>query len=246
MTALPPIMAHALAPARYAVMDIETGDAPAEKINDAIAAWKAPKNWKEATVEAKRAETAAKIAEKAALLDASPILCLSLKTDRMSVIFNGMSNDSFDIPGWVVLPCEDENGLLRTLRALLDASTGPDTVIAGHNLTFDLSKLRNGYLRHRLQLPLALMPGEGMQPTFDTMRQIRYFSMEYADERFIPLETVARALGLPLPKAVIRGSDCPRLHKEGKHQEVLVYNAIDVETTERAYLLMSGQSAELE
>ena len=239
-----PIMAHAGNPAHYVVMDIETADADEAAIAEAKAALKAPKNWKAETVERKRSEREATIEERAALLDASPIICLSLKIERMAVSFNGMSNESFDIPGWCVIPCENEYGLLKTLRALLDASTYNETELVGQNFGFDSSKLRNAYMRHRLYLPMALAPVGGC-PVFDTMRYAKYYSKEYANEPFISLDQVARILRLPMPKQVIKGSDCPRLYKEGRYSAILIYNAIDAETTERAYLLMSGQSTEL-
>lgn len=240
-----PLAAHMLAPAQYAVIDIETGFAPQASIDAALEAWKPPKTWKEETVAAKRAEMAEKAEEKSALLDAAPIICLALKTDRMAVILNGMDASSHEIPGWLCLPCGDERGLLVALRTILDSSAAPDTVIAGHNiLNFDLPKIRNAYLRNRLRLPMALQ--DQIQPVTDTMRQIRYFSMENADERYVSLDTVARVLGIPQPKQVITGADCPRLHKEGRIAEICVYCCVDVATTERAYLLMTGQAQDLE
>lgn len=238
-----PLTAHLLEPARYAVLDCETGDAPTEAIEAAIGAWKAPKTWKPETVAAKREEQAGKIADKASLLDASPILCLALKTDRMAVILNGMDESTYDIPGWLCLPCGNEHGLLIALRSILDAGTVECTTLVCHNAKFDLPKLRNAYLRHRLKLPAALQDQD--QPLFDTLREIRYFSMENADERFISLDTVARVLGIPSPKQVISGADCPRLHRDGEHGAILTYCALDVATTERAYLLMAGHAAEL-
>lgn len=244
MLALNLATVHMLEPARYIVADCETGFASQTAIDAALEGWKPPKNWKPETAEAKRAEMAEKAVEKSSLLDASPILCLALKTDRVSILLNGMSADSFDVPGWLVMPCSDEKGLLLALRALLDSATGPDTVIVGHNLSFDLPKARNAYLRHRLRLPLMLQSAE--QPLFDTMRQVRHFSMENADERFVSLDTVARVLGIPQPKQVINGQDCPKLHRDGQYAAICTYCCLDVATTERAYLLMSGQSPELE
>lgn len=241
---LPPIVVHGVEPARYAVIDLETGAADEAAIAKAKAAMKVPKNWKAETVERKRTEREAAIEEKAALLDAAPIICLSLKTDRMAVLFNGMSGESFDIPGWCVIPCENERNLLMTLRALLNASACRDTEMVGHNFGFDTGKLRQAYIRHRLYLPDVLAPGASL--IFDTMRQVKHFSAEYSNEMFISLEDMARILRLPQPKQVIKGSDCPGLYREGRYQEIMIYNAIDTETTERAYLLMSGQSPELD
>lgn len=237
--------AHMLSQAQYAVLDLETGFAPQANIDAALEGWKPPKNWKDETVAAKRAEMAEKAEEKSALLDAAPIICLALKTDRIAVILNGMDSTSYEIPGWLCFPCCDERGLLMALRTILESCPGPETVIVGHNiLGFDLPKIRNAYLRNRLRLPLALRDQD--QPITDTMRQIRYFSMESADERFVSLDTVARVLGILQPKQVITGADCPRLHKEGRIAEILTYCCLDVATTERAYLLMTGQATDLE
>jgi hypothetical protein len=162
------------------------------------------------------------------------------------VIFNGMDLSAPEVPGWMVLPCGDEAGLLNALRTVLDASMDAGSVLVGHNLIyFDLPKLRNAYLRHRLKLPMALAFESDLQPVYDTMRMIKFCSMENAMEQFVSLETVARVLGIPTPKAVITGADCPRLHREGEYSVVLTYCALDVATTERAYLLMTGQAQEL-
>lgn len=231
--------------ASWIVIDLETGDPSDEHIKAAIAAYKPPSNIKnEEKIDERKSQAADAIRKKAALLDSSPIICVALKTDFCSVIFNGMSMDAIDIDGWLSMPCGDERGLLIALRSFLDAVCTEETVIVCHNSNYDLPKARNGFLRHRLLLPLALQCRE--QPIFDTMRQIRYFSMENANERYVSLDTVARVLGIPQPKQVITGADCPRLHKEGRIEEVLVYCCVDVSTTERAYLLMTGQSQDLE
>lgn len=240
-----PLIAQSSPPAIWVVVDIETGYCSLEGIEQAIEAWKPPSNWKPETVETKRAEAEEKIREKSSLLDAAPILCLALKTDRVAILLNGMSAETFEVPGWLVMPCGDERGLLLALRTLLDSIIAPETIIVGHNIySFDAGKIRNGFLRHRLRLPIAL--AEPDQPMFDTMRQIRHFSAEFSDERYVKLDAVARVLGIPQPKQVINGADCPRLHKEGQYAAICTYCCIDVETTTRAYLLMSGQSQELQ
>ena len=242
-----PLGSHALTAADYVVIDCETGDAPVSAIESALEAWKPPKNWKPETVEAKRSERAEAISNKAALLDASPIICLALKTDRMAIILNGMDDTGPDVPGWLCLPCIDERGLLMALRTILNNATSPGTVLCGHNvLGFDLPKIRNAYLRHRIALPMALAIGDESPDVYDTMRHIRYYSMEVTDERFVSLDTIARVLGIPQPKQVITGADCPRLHRDGRIAEILTYCCLDVTTTERAFLLMTGESVELE
>lgn len=239
-----------LAPAAFATLDLETGDAPPEAIAAAIDEWKAPANWKPETVEAKRKEAAERIIEKAALLDASPILCVALQTDTVRLILNGMDGSKPDIDGWPVVPCGDERGLLLSLRAWLDVSTTSETLIVGHNIrAFDLPKLRHAYVRHSLRLPMILKPklrDEEKAEVIDTASLFKAFSMEHRDDFCPSLNTVAASLGIPRHKQYMTGADCPRLYREGQIKTVLTYCAVDVTTTTRAYQLMTAQAADLE
>lgn len=238
-----------LRPAAFVVLDLETGDAPPEAVAAAIAAWKAPSNWKPETVDAKRKEAAEKIAEKAALLDASPILCVAIQTDRDRIIMNGMSTDEPEIEGWKVLGCADEMGLLRSLRGWLDHGTSAETVIVGHNArAFDLPKLRHAYVRHSLRLPDLLKPrlrDEDKAELVDTANLFKAFSMEHRDDFCPSLDMIAGSFGIPRPKQHMSGADCPRLFREGQFQTVLTYCAVDVATTTRAYQLMTSTAPDM-
>jgi len=65
------------------VLDLETGDAPAEAVAARSRILEGTGNVKdEAKIAARRQEAAAKISERAALLDASPILCVALQADQ--------------------------------------------------------------------------------------------------------------------------------------------------------------------
>lgn len=230
-------------PASWLVLDIETGDASADAVQEAVNRWKAPSNWKPETAEAKREEATAKIREKAALLDASPILCVAAQTDRESLIFSGMGTSAVEIPGWSVAVCDGERAMLYALREWLDSTATPETVLAGHNLIgFDLPKLRQAYIRHRLRLPSVLLECPN---TVDTMRLASRFTMEHRDSPFLSLDTLAGILGLERPKAVVSGADVPRLHREGRTAEILTYCALDTSVTTRAFLLMSGRAGDL-
>lgn len=243
-------LAAPLAAASFVVLDLETGDAPAEALAATIANWKAPGNWKPETVEAKRREFAEKAADKAALLDASPILCVALQTDRARLILNGMDDSTPAIDGWPVVPCVNERGLLVTLRAWLDASATPETLIVGHNIrAFDLPKLRHAYIRHSLRLPEILKPrlrDEAKAETVDTAALFKAFSMEHRDDFCPSLDTVAASFGIPRPKQHMSGADCPRLYREGQIATVLTYCAVDVATTTRAYQLMTSTAPDIE
>jgi hypothetical protein len=235
-------------PAQWLCLDIETGDAPDAAIAAAIANWKAPSNWKPETVEAKHTEAAEKIRDKAALLDASPLLCVVIKTDRDNVVFNGMS-ETGNVPDWETVSCGSEKNMLLKLRSWLDRMTTPETLIVGHNLrNFDLPKLRNAFVRHRLQLPEILKPRlrlEEKAETVDTAALFKTYSMENRDNLFISLDTVAIGLGIERPKQVISGDEVPKLHRNGQFEPILIYCAIDVATTARAWQLMSGNAPDL-
>ena len=237
--------------AEFICLDIETGDAPAEAVAAAIADWKAPANVKDPEkIEARRQEAIAKFNGKAALLDASPVLCVALQSDRSRLVFNGMDASTPVIDGWPVSPCGDERGLLLALRAWLDANTGPETVIVGHNLrAFDLPKLRGAYVRHGLKLPAILKPrlrDEERAETVDTAALFKAFSMEHRDDFCPSLDTVAASFGIPRPKQHMTGADCPRLFHEGQVQTVLTYCCVDTATTARAYQLMTSTAPDLE
>lgn len=247
-TAVTPIM---LQPgAAFIVLDLETGDAPAEAVAAAIAAWKPPANIKaEDKIDARRQEAAAKLAGKAALLDASPILCVAVQTDQVRLIFNGMDGSAPAIDGWPVLGCHDEKGLLLALRAWLDANASADTALIGHNLrAFDLPKLRGAYVRHSLRLPALLRPqrrDSAPTETVDTAALFKAFSIEHRDDLCPALDTVAAGFGITRPKAYMTGADCPRLHREGQLETILVYCAVDCATTARAYQLMASSAADM-
>ncbi|MFZ1643742.1 MAG: ribonuclease H-like domain-containing protein [Candidatus Contendobacter sp.] len=236
--------------AAFVVLDLETGNAPTQAIAAAMEEWKAPGNWKPDTVAAKRREAAEKIIEKAALLDASPILCVAIQTDRTRLILNGMDASAPEIDGWPVMPCGDERGLIQALRFWLDTNTTAETTVVGHNIrAFDLPKLRHAYVRHSLRLPEILKPrlrDENKAETVDTASLFKAFSMEHRDDFCPSLDTVAASFGIPRPKQHMSGAECPRLFQDGQIATVLTYCAVDVATTTRAYQLMTANAPDLD
>ncbi|MFO1351866.1 MAG: hypothetical protein U1F68_14830 [Gammaproteobacteria bacterium] len=237
--------------ASYVVIDLETTDAPAEAITDALARWKPGGNVKDPEkIAAQRLEAAANIRDKSALLDAAPIVCVAMQTEAAKIVLNGMDGEHYAIDQWQCLGCGHELALLKALRGLLDYYTGPDTVMVGHNLVrFDLPKLRNRFLFHGLRLPAILQPamaGDDGPRVFDTMRRFRFYSQEHSDALYVTLDTVAASFGVPRPKQVMTGADVPRLHRDGQHHAILTYCCLDAATTARIYSLMSGSAADLE
>jgi hypothetical protein len=225
------------------VLDIETRAASDADIEVAVNGYKTPANMRDTgKIAARREEAAAKIRERAALLDSSPIICLAAKTEHQAVLFNGMSNDAFPVEGWTVLPCGMERVMLDAFALWARSACDEHTILVGHNLMrFDLPMLRNHYIRNRLPLPAILDPG---QPACDTMKMARYYSMENYDEIYISLDTVCASLGLPRKAPLLNGSDVPRLYSEGQYECIVRYNACDAALTEAAYLLMAGAGAD--
>ncbi len=234
------------------VLDLETGDAAPEAIAAAMTDWRPPSNLKDPEkIEARRKEAAEKLIDRAALLDASPILCIAVQTNGASkAIFNGMDASAPDILDWPVVPCGDEKSMLVAFRTWLDSAATPETVLIGHNLReFDLPKLRSAYIRHRLRLPEILKPRlrhEECAETVDTAALFKAFSMEHRGDFCPSLDTVAASFGIPRPKQHMSGADCPRLFRDGEIATVCTYCAVDVATTAVAYNLMTSQSPDLE
>ena len=234
----------------WIVLDLETGNAPEEFIEQKIAEWTPPGNIsKPETIAAKREEAKQKIREKSALLDAAPILCVAVNTPQQKMIFNGMDDKQHSIEGWEVQSFGDESRMLLGLRQWLDSGTDPYTTLVGHNVCgFDLPKLRSANIRHRLMLPHCLRIGgdEYQQKTADTMKiYARKFAVEGNGQPFVTLDRVAAAFGLPRPKLNISGSDVPAMHERGEHLAILTYCAIDAATTAAAWELMTSTSANL-
>lgn len=231
--------------ADYVVFDLETCDAPDDAIERAVAAWKAPSNWKPETVEAKRAEYAAKARDKSALLDSAPIACMAAKASNgAQVVFSGMGPASpCEVQGWVISQLPTEREMLTLIKAWLDLVAGPETRLVNHNLFgFDLPKLRGAFVRHRIPQPLCLKPRDdgSRQPAFDTMRQFKDYSVEHRDSLFVSLDVACQAFGIARPKEHISGADVPRLVREGRYAEVIVYSAVDAAATDELYRLMTA------
>ena len=201
-----------------------------------------------AKIQERQAEAMARIRERSALLDSAPILCVGAKTQHASVEFNAMDNVSHDVGDVAVFSCGCEKAMLLELRSWLDMNTDCETVIVGQNIKgFDLPKLRNAYIRHRLALPAIFAPRlmGNEPPAVDTAQLFRSYSVEHRDDFCPNLDVVCAGLGIPKPKSLVSGADVPRMHREGRHHEILMYNAIDVAATARAYMLMTGLAEDL-
>jgi len=230
--------------ARYVVLDIETADADQQYIDKKLAAWQPPSNCKKVeTIEKKREEAEEKIALKSALLDGAPIICVCTKTNNESVAFSSMTKTHSSVPGWSISGADNERDMLICLRDWLDQSTDETTTLIGHNLKmFDKPKLRNRFVRARVDLPRCLIPGSNF--SVDTMQLGSHFSVERYGDRYISLDNLCEILDVDTPKQLITGADVPIMHRRGEYDEILMYCCIDVLSTEQCFLLMSGMRNE--
>jgi hypothetical protein len=249
---------------KHLCFDLETGDPPEEAIEVALSLVTAQSNIKDPDKIAENIEKQKEnIRKKAALLDAAPIACMAWVTERERVLFHhtGAPWGKYKAPKKlegltdVELRCsKDERAMLIDLREWLEPRAVVEkdleresfpSVLIGHNVKkFDLRHLRFAYLRLRLVAPSVLGPEAiraGVE-VFDTMTSFLYdYSSWHDGDRYITLEAVSATMGLPGYKSRMKGEDVPRFVKEGKFDEVGIYNVLDSLQTYRIFLGQANQ-----
>lgn len=231
---------------KHFCFDIETGNASVEDIATKAQETKLPAKAKtEEEIKNAKIDAYQKAVDKSALLDRAPIMCLAAATDAGNVVWScipdpcpvkTMPNMNAEIRNF-----KTEKEMLIDLREWLAERTSPMTEIIGFNSRgFDLPKMRNAYIRHKLQMPAIFVPGTN--PHYDVMKEyIWYFTTEFSREQYVKLKYVQSRLGLPQYKEFISGADAPRLAAEGKSKLVIPYCYMDTMTTYLAYKFMTGQ-----
>ncbi len=234
-------------------IDIETANADQAAIDQELALWKAPGNWKPETVEAKRIERAESVREKSALLDSAPIATIGICNEHgEAVVFHWLLMETGDRPeGYRSERAESEREMLIAFRSWANTCTDEQTVIVGFNLGFDLPHLRLAYTRHMLKLPRILAPRSG-NSIADVMQIFtKYFTSK--NDLFIGLDEVVKRLGIAPEGKQLSGADVPVYVAQGfdsgdvdnaQHRDVITYNAIDVLVTMRAFLICTGQAGD--
>lgn len=236
--------------AQHVCIDIETMNASAAAIELSARFYKAPWNVKDpAKLKEREAAAMAKIEEKSALLDLAAIGVVGIITESCSAIFHTIKTKK-KVEAIKSIPAElyafkDERLMLGAAREWMDPRSLPNSKLIGHNIVkFDLPKLRGGYVRNRLALPRILRPeakDEGVT-VYDTMRNFLYgFTTERAGDQYISQEEMVARLGLPGHKHRLSGAEIPRMIEEGKAEEVLAYNYLDIAEAYAAFLAMTGQ-----
>ena len=145
---------------------------------------------------------------------------------------------------WRAIESDNEREMLIAFRSWANNNINVKTVITGHNLTaFDLPKISNAFIRHRLKLPLFLLPSlcdETKNEIVDTMKLAKAYTMEHRDDFAISLDTLAGILNIERPQQVMSGAEVPAAHERGEFAPILIYCCIDTETTAQAAQLMLG------
>lgn len=207
--------------------------------------WEPSKAWKPETIGARYLEMLAKKTERLALLDASQIIAVALRTPAEVACIHSMQShppakvESADVAGFA-----SERVMLESLRSFMATRAGEQTTLVGHNIGhFDLPRLRLAFLRNGLQLPPLLADPD--QPVFDTMREFcRRFSADNETGR-IALADVLSKIGLPNHKTVAAGGDVPALFAAGQFDSITRYALLDVMTEAEVFLRLTGHSAAL-
>lgn len=234
-----------LAPAKHACLDCETrAGKPDGEFENALALCRQNESWKAETAIRRFNEARAKIDERRALLDSAEVACVCWRSETDLVSFHGFGAEpGKQVEGAVVFGFADERAMLGAFREFLNVRCDPDTVLIGHNLDFDLRRLRFRLLANGLQLPVALCNPD--QPKADTMKMFcRHFSLDHA-EMFVSLGVVLERLGMTNHKDLCAGDQIGALLAAGQTQVVLKYNQLDACAEYELFLRLTGQSAAL-
>jgi hypothetical protein len=227
------------APYLDVTIDIETiAGRPEEAEAWARRYWSPSRNWKDTTVGTRWREAVEKKEARLALIDDSPIVVVSLATDRdCRVLHTLASGPTGQVNGAQVEAFASERDMLAALRDYLDANCDPETVIVSHNgKRFDWPRLRLAYTRAGLRIPVALI--DRNQPRFDTMIEFSRFTVE--DRPFISLGDVCDILNIPHHKDLLDGADVAELYSRGRYGELVAYALADVLVEREVYRTLAG------
>lgn len=239
MIMAPPVPAPTL---DWLCVDLETANGRPEDAERHIqAVWRPDARWKEETIGQRYQQALAKKQEQLALLDASPIIVIGLRSNLgMAILHCCQAEAPRTIEGAHVQGYATEAEMLVAFRDFLDANLAPDSPLVGHNiLDFDLPRLRFRMMRHGIRLPAALVHRE--HPVFDTMREfVKRYTI--SSQIMIGLDEVLQSLGLPSHKSLVEASQIPELFKAGEYDTIIKYTLLDVLGEGDLFLRMSGQS----
>lgn len=219
----------------YIVLDVETVPPNPRDFRAELKAIKPASNIKDpAKMKANVIQRRRIAKEKAALLDSARIACLGLRTNEWTVCFTSFdvpSKERFKSEGIFCFTTKHEVDVLESASAFLTQVITPGIVVITFNgAEFDLPKVRFRYARNNMPIPEIFKPiwkNEDMM-----LKYTKYFSTKNVP--FESLCNAARKLGIKV-QDYGNGKDIPRLIKEGRGDEVVLKNVIDLMLTEKIY-----------
>jgi hypothetical protein len=227
----------------WLALDIETANGrPEDAERWARLYWSPSATWKDETIGRRWHEAIEKKTARLALLDSSPILCVSLRSAVELRCLHWLHRERGEptlLHGAMVEGFEDESNMLVALRSLLDIHTADgETTIVGHNVrAFDLPRLRAAYVRAGLQLPAALARRD--LQVYDTMVEyVRRFSIH--GQAMISLDDVLEVFGMESHKCTMSGAIVPELYDKGAFDTIIQYALLDVIAESDLFLRMAG------
>lgn len=231
---------HSISPYEHFVIDIETANAePTEVERWARECWSPDHRWHANTIGERYQEARSKKLEKLALLDASPIISIAIRTERDMRCLHAMRVQGPDyLAGALVEGFAESRLMLLALRNLLEAACDEATVLIGHNVTrFDLAKLRHAFVTHGLRIPAPLVNRD--QPIFDTMAEFcRFFSLDR--ELFISIAELGDRFGMAHHKGILQAAVIPEFFAAGRFDEIVAYNLADAALEYDVFCRMVG------
>lgn len=229
-------------PASYVVIDVETRNLTPEMVEFEGQFLKAHAGTKD---EGKKEEQIRKkkdaLLTRGALADSAEMAVIGFYIQGMQPVLLHTLDFTGQIDGVECQKFTSIYHLLPVFGEYLDVLCDETTEIVVARAGFDLPKLRFAFARHRVKMPKILAP-KSNNSVFDVLHVFgRYFMVSSAAEYQVGLDEVTIRLGIEGGAKIITGADVPRMIDEGKHEEVLVYNSIDVMKTLQAYLVLTGQ-----
>lgn len=195
--------------------------------------------WSDITIGKRIKEAHAKKLERLGLLNAAPIICVSIRTPNSAFCYHWLDKAT-DVIQRQSAQAADQKGMLIMLRDWLDEWTCPDTTLVGHNIqAFDLPKLRWAYARHGVRPPAILAAAHPL--VYDTMRE---YTKRFAVSGgiMVGLDALLEEFQVESHKGLVSGADVQELYDQGLHDTIIQYALLDVFAESELFLRMTGRS----
>jgi RNase_H superfamily len=223
----------------YAVIDIETANAPAEEVEAWFkSTWKAPGNYKDPRkIEEARVKAWESCQEKAALLPSAPIIAIGVKSETELRCLHCMwEHEPMLRLNGLVEGFADEATMLQALAALFVKKVDAETVLAGFNTkSFDFPRIRLKMARSKMAIPEALLNRE--HPMFDNMQEYCY---RFSGERDIMASCPEVSVALGIEPHKVSGAVVPQLYEAREYEAVVDKVLLDVLEEEQQFLRMTA------